>query len=174
MTDPFVGEIQILGFNFAPANWAFCNGATLPIQQFTPLFSLLGTNFGGNGTTTFQLPNFVERVPCAQGTPPGRSQVVMGQVFGEMAASLSPQQIPGHTHTWNLALSGTGPTNVPVANGVVTSPNFAALVTGQVANINLAPQSVSMTGQNQSHENRQPFLALNFCIALRGVFPSFN
>lgn len=175
MTEPFIGQIQIFGFNFNPRGWAFCNGATLPIQQNTALFSLLGTQYGGNGQTTFQLPNFVNRAGCQQGRGPGLSDRSIGETFGSNSVTLTTAQMPAHSHgvmLYNQAdPAKKAPT--PSAGNSLASPNANAFAPGS-ANAPFSPSVVLPTGNNQPHENRQPYLATNFCIALQGVFPAFN
>lgn len=179
MTQPFIGEIQLFGFNFNPRGWAFCNGATLPIAQNTALFSLLGTIYGGNGQTTFQLPNFAGRAGCQQGQGQGLSPRTLGEVFGTNTVTLTSNQIPQHNHGLNafsqtVAGSGTG---TPTANGGLsflgsstTSKTFntAPLNTQMAANM-IQPSQ----GGGQPHQNQQPYLGINFCIALQGIYPSF-
>lgn len=178
MTTPFVGEIQLFGFNFNPRGWAFCNGATLSIAQNTALFSLLGTTYGGNGQSTFQLPNFAGRAGCEQGFGPGLSQRLLGQTFGTNSVVLSNSQIPAHSHGVN-AFVATDPqrrTGTPVSNGGLSQPSQAINkpFLGAAPNTQLAPNMVSAnSGGGVPHENRQPYLGVNFCIALQGIFPSF-
>lgn len=176
MTEPFIGQIEIFGFNFNPRGWAFCNGTTLPIQQNTALFSLLGTQFGGDGRTTFQLPNFVNRAACSQGQGPGLTPRAMGEAFGSNTVTLSVPEMPAHTHgvtLYNQNLDSKKAAS-PSAGNSLGSPNTSAFVPGTAANAQFSPTLVLPTGNNQPHENRQPYLAMNFCIALQGVFPSFG
>jgi len=179
MTQPFVGEIQLFGFNFNPRGWAFCNGATLPISQNTALFSLLGTRYGGNGTTTFQLPNLAARATCQQGQGPGLSQRTIGQAFGAASAALSVNQLPLHNHVAN-AFSQPDPAKrvaAPVVNGglafldgTTTAKTYAATAPNtQLAAVMIQPNP----GSGLDHENRQPYLGMNYCIALQGIYPSF-
>ncbi len=166
MSEPFLSEIKIVSFNFPPKGWAECNGQLLPINQNQALFALLGTTYGGNGQTTFALPNFRGRAPVHEG-----SGFTLGQTGGETSHTLTTQEMPAHTHFVNG--SGTAAeTNTPSANaylGVVantyTAPaNFVAL----------APTTVSSVGGSQPHINMMPYLVLNFIIALQGIFPSQN
>lgn len=175
MSTPFLGEVQIFGFNFAPYGWALCNGATLNISQYSALFSLLGTAYGGNGTNTFQLPNLTTRAPCSQGTGLGLSPRVIGQAFGEAAHSLSSNEMPMHIHSAQ-GFGGTGTRSPqPATNAALTSSGlFADYNNNQQPNTTLLPTTLSTYGGNQPHENRQPFLAVNFCIALSGTFPQFS
>ena len=179
MTEPFIGQIQQFGFNFNPRGWAFCNGATLPIQQNTALFALLGTQYGGNGQTTFQLPNFAGRGGCQQGQGPGLTPRSLGETFGTNTVTLTNSQIPSHTHgvnAYSQTATGSGSSS-PVANGGLSflasstaSKNFIATP----LNTTFAPNMIQPNqGGGQPHQNQQPYLGVNFCIALQGVFPSF-
>ncbi|MEO6920602.1 MAG: tail fiber protein [Collimonas sp.] len=178
MTTPYLGEIQIFGFNFAPNNWAQCNGAILPISQNTALFSLIGVNYGGNGQTNFQLPNFAGRTACSQGQGPGLTPRDIGETFGSEGITLSSSQMPSHTHAVNVYHQA----NAALQNNVPASGNAFILPTSTLPyvpgnptpNATLAGAVVGPAGGNQPHENRQPLLALNFCIALQGVFPAFG
>lgn len=176
MTTPFVGEIQLFGFNFAPRDWAFCNGQTLPISQNTALFSLLGTNYGGNGQTTFQLPNLMARTPCNQGRGPGLTARTIGESFGEDAVTLSEAQMPQHSHDLTLFMQtdANKVTGMPANGNAVTYPRTALAFT-QAAAVDpaFADTAIGNTGGSQAHENRQPYLAVNFCIALAGAYPNF-
>lgn len=177
MTTPFLGEIQIFGFNFAPAGWAQCNGATLPIQQYSALFSLLGTNYGGNGTTTFQLPNFAGRAACSQGQGLGLTPRTIGETFGTNLVSLGLGEMPGHSHAVNVfhqtnaALQANVPDN---GYGLIGPANTSPFVPTPTANTTFASTVIGTAGGSQPHENRQPLLPLNFCIALQGAFPAFD
>ncbi len=170
MSEPFIGEVKIVAFNFPPRGWALCNGQLLPISQNQALFALLGTQFGGNGTTSFALPNLQARVPVEQGTLAGGSSYVIGQAGGEFAHTLISGEMPSHTHTAQGS-SDAGSGVVPAAN----VPASASGLYGAAAALTpLNPASVAAVGGSQPHENRQPYLVLNFCIALQGIFPSRN
>lgn len=179
MTQPFIGEIQLFGFNFNPRGWAFANGATLPISQNTALFSLLGVTYGGNGQTTFQLPNFAGRAGCEQGNGPGLSPRTLGQSFGVNTVTLSSNQIPQHTHgvnAYSQTASGSG-SHTPVANGglsfLATSTQAKNFIATPL-NTQFAPNMLQPSaGGGLPHENQQPYLGVNFCIALQGIYPSF-
>lgn len=178
MTQPFIGEIQLFGFNFNPRGWAFANGATLPISQNTALFSLLGVTYGGNGQTTFQLPNFAGRAGCQQGNGPGLSPRSMGQSFGVNTVTLTSLQIPQHNHGINAYLPTdiTKRSSSPVANGGLSQPstNTNKPFSSGAPNTTLAPNMMQPSaGGGQPHENQQPYLGVNFCIALQGIYPSF-
>ena len=171
MSEPFIGEIQLFGFNFAPRDWAFCNGATLAIRQNTALFSLLGVAYGGDGTTTFQLPNFTGRTGCNQGTAPGLSQRSIGEVFGENNVTLSTSEMPAHSHGFTIynQTDSAKRASAPSAGNALTLP-IESSVTAKDAqpNAQFASNMIGLAGNNVPHENRQPYLAVNFCIALRG------
>ncbi|MEG1051549.1 Microcystin-dependent protein [Janthinobacterium sp. OK676] len=177
MTTPYLGEIQVFGFNYTPYGWASCNGATLQIRQNTALFSLIGTQYGGDGVNTFQLPNFTGRAPCSQGQGPGLTPRVMGETFGTNTVQLDATQIPAHTHQLTLSRQ-TDPSlqrNVPqTGDGLTSITGTNAFVPAATPNTTLSPQAVASAGSGQAHENRQPMLALNFCIALQGEFPAFD
>jgi microcystin-dependent protein len=166
MGTPYMGEIKIISWNFAPQGWAFANGQFLPINQNQALFSLFGTQYGGNGQTTFALPNLQGRIPIHMG-----NSHIIGEAGGEPFHTLSQSEMPQHIHTLNVN-SGTGNATIPTGAVVAKAPaNTYAPPANIVA---MAPQSVGNTGGSQPHENRQPLLALNFIVALQGVFPSRN
>jgi microcystin-dependent protein len=172
MSEPFIGEIRIFGFNFAPLGWAFCDGQLVPISQNTALFSLLGTFYGGNGTTTFALPNLQGRFAVAFGQGNGLSSYSIGDLGGVESVTLTEGQLPAHTHG---ASGSQGGGNSLVPTQCVWSADAAggsAPYTNAAPDVNLSPNAIGSTGQNLPHENRPPFLALNFCIALQGIFPS--
>lgn len=179
MTQPFIGEIQLFGFNFNPRGWAFANGAILPISQNTALFSLLGVQYGGNGQTTFQLPNFAGRAGCQQGNGPGLSPRTLGLAFGVNTVALTNNQIPQHNHTVNAysqTATGTA-SSTPVTNGglsFLTGNTTAKTFINTPINTTMAPNMLSPSqGGGQPHQNQQPYLGVNFCIALQGIYPSF-
>lgn len=166
MSEPFLGEVRIWGLDFAPRGWMFCNGGTLAIQQYTALFSLIGTQFGGNGQTTFQVPDLRARVPMH----PGGSIQQQGQIGGQEVVTLSEPQMPQHSHGVT-AVSATGGTNQP-ADHVFAGADGAQTYASPGNLVSLAPNSVANIGGSQAHENRQPTIALTFTIALQGIFPS--
>lgn len=177
MTEPYIGQIQLYGFNFPPRGWAFCNGATLAIQQNTALFSLLGTQYGGNGTTTFMLPNFANRAACNQGQAPGLTQRDIGEAFGDASVSLTWQEMPAHNHGLNLYNQGDASkrAGMPTAGVALSVPTGSTpFASGAQPNAPFSPAACGPAGGSQPHENRQPYLAVNFCIALNGVYPSFG
>jgi microcystin-dependent protein len=172
MSDPFVAEIRIFAGNFPPTGWAFCNGQILPISQNTALFSLLGTNYGGDGKSTFALPDLRQRMPLHAGYSqwPGLSPYGVGQMGGEAAVALSRSEMPQHGHASmaSSALASVGSANGGVlAKTVSPNPPYHDPSTLQP----LGPNALGMTGGGQPHNNQQPFLELNFIIALQGIFP---
>lgn len=169
MADPFLAEIKIFGFNFPPRNWAFCAGQLLPISQNTALFALVGTQYGGDGRTTFGLPNLQGIVPIHQGNGPGLSPRVVGQTGGVETVTLSVAQMPAHTHAavCNSAPGNDyGPANDVWAQDAGGGNEYAAAASGQMNTAALTP-----AGGGQPHNNLQPFLSINYCIALAGIFP---
>ncbi|WP_266158284.1 phage tail protein [Dyella silvatica] len=177
MTTPFVGEIQLFGFNFAPYGWSQCNGATLAISQNTALFSLIGAYYGGNGTQTFQLPNLFDQAACSQGSAPGLTPRNIGEKFGEDSVTVLVSNMPTHTHGFELHTQRdiTKCTNVPVAGDSLLIPTKVSPYLPTVApNTNFSPNMLGPIGGSQPHENQQPYLAINYCIALVGVFPAFG
>lgn len=176
MTEPFIGEIQTFGFNYAPRGWAQCNGALLPIRQNTALFALIGTTYGGDGTTTFALPNLVSRAACNQGQAPGLSHRDIGETFGEPAVTLTNVQMPMHSHGLTLytQTDTSKRTSGPSSGSALSNLTSGAPFVETAAVVGFAPNLIGPNGGNQPHENQQPYLAVNFCIALEGVFPSFG
>jgi microcystin-dependent protein len=168
MADPFVAEIRIVGFNFAPTGWALCNGQLMPISQNTALFSLLGTQYGGDGKTTFALPNLQGRVPIHAGQGPGLTDRAIGESGGAATVTLTAAEMPSHSHA-------IATTSAPADRSNPASSRFAApadsVYTAQAANTATHPSTVGSDGGNQPHNNLQPFLVLNFVIALQGIFP---
>jgi len=169
MSEPFLGQIQPFPYNFAPRGWAFCSGQILPIAQNTALFSLLGTTYGGNGQTTFALPDLRGRVPLHFGQGPGLSPYDLGQVSGTETVTLLSTQMPAHNHTMNAS---TGEAADTIATGQVLASS--AIYAPGSPNTVMSAQSVGQAGGNQPHPNLQPYLVLNWCIALEGIFPSRN
>jgi len=171
MSNQFLGEIRAVGFNFAPIGWALCNEQILPISQNTALFSLLGTQFGGNGTSTFALPNLQGYAPMHFGSGAGLTPRDVGETAGETAVTLLSTQIPAHTHTaQNAAVSNAstpGPTVIFGGGGRGKAPAYAPASTP----VAMGPQAVGMAGDNQPHNNMPPYVTVNFIIALQGVFP---
>lgn len=174
MSSPYLGEIRIVSFNFPPKGWAFCNGQTMAIAQNQALFSLLGTTYGGNGVQTFQLPNLQGRVPFHFGTSVFGGSFVQGQTGGEEYHTLLTTEMPQHTHL--AAINSTsadqgGPLNTTTsAKNYWGNGNQPAYATSP--NTTMNPAAITSVGGSQAHENRSPFLVLNFVIALQGIFPS--
>jgi microcystin-dependent protein len=174
MSTPFLAEIRMFGFNFAPKGWAFCNGQLMPISQNTALFSLLGTFYGGDGRSTFGLPNLAGSSPMMQGQGQGLSLRDIGEVGGEEAVTLLQTELPQHAHTLN-AFSGAADQDSPTNNtwaqsqGGRLGPN---LFTATNANpTRMSPAALSISGGGLPHNNMPPYLTVNFCIALQGVYP---
>ena len=172
--DQWIGEIALVAFNFAPQGWALCDGQLLPISQNTALFALLGTTFGGNGTTTFALPDLRGRAPIHMGQGPGLSSYVIGQTGGAEVVTLLSTQIPQHTHAL-AASTANGTSDTPGATAVLAknASGVPAYGTG-VPNTTMAPAAIGVAGGSQPHENHQPYLTMNYIIALNGIFPSRN
>src|SRR4051794_4328962 len=172
MSDPFVAEIRIFPFSFAPKGWAFCNGQLMPISQNTALFSLLGTTYGGDGKSTFALPDMQGNAPMQPGQGQGLSLRDLGQVSGTETVTLLQTEIPVHTHT----LMGTveDATQGSLTQGVIPAQTVNGLLYQTTVASNLVPmafQSLSPAGGSLPHNNMQPYLTLSFCIALQGIFP---
>jgi len=173
MSSPFVAEIRMFGFNFAPTGWAQCNGQLLPISQNTALFSLLGTFYGGDGKSTFALPNLEGSVPLHQGQGPGLSEYFLGQQGGSQFVTLLQTEMPSHTHTVNtnpVAGSLSDPSGKlwsPLTGR--TPPNLYNSANTPTVNMNFG--AIGIAGGSQPHNNMSPFLVVNFCIAMQGVFP---
>jgi microcystin-dependent protein len=171
VADPFLAEIRIFGFNFAPVGWAFCNGQIMSISQNTALFSLLGTTYGGNGKTTFGLPNLQGSAAMHPGQGQGLSLRDLGEVGGVESVTLLVSEIPAHSHAWsasNAQATEQSPVGQKVSGGV-GGIQFYADANNQLTQ--LAPQALPPSGGGQPHNNMQPYLVLNFCIALQGIFP---
>jgi microcystin-dependent protein len=171
MADPFIGEIKIFAGNFAPRGWAMCDGQLMAISQNTALFSLLGTTYGGDGRTTFGLPDLRGRIPVHAGRGPGLSDRMIGQRGGSENETLTTAQLPAHTHTAR-ALDKPGDRSTPgAAHWAATisgSPNYSKAA----PDVNMHPGILTDTGGGQAHSNLMPFLCVNFIIALFGVYPS--
>src|SRR3954453_5572737 len=169
MADPFVAEIRIFPFNFAPKGWAFCDGQLLPLSQNTALFSLLGTTYGGDGKSNFALPDLQGRAPMHPGQGPGLSLHDLGETGGTETVTLLESEIPAHTHALNASQG----------DAIERTPGGQLLATGiaigqygaPVALTALSPNAVTPAGGDQPHNNLQPYLTFYFCIALQGVFP---
>ena len=172
MSDQFVAEIRIFPFNFAPKGWAFCDGQLLPISQNTALFSLLGTTYGGNGTSNFALPNMQGSTPMQQGQGPGLSLRDLGEVAGEQTVTLLQTEMPSHSHTAQGS-STVANQLTPVNNAwAAGQKGFGFFYAPVGSNVNMNVAALSITGSSLPHNNMMPFLTLNFCIALQGIFPA--
>ncbi len=165
MGTPFLGEVKIVSFNFAPRGWALCNGQILPINQNQALFALLGTTYGGNGQTTFALPNLQGRVPLHMG-----SSFTLGQIGGETAHTLTISELPAHNHV-PVGSSNNASVATPAGNLWAAQSTDAYSPTPNTA---LHPASIANVGGSQAHDNLSPYLVLNFCVALQGIFPTRN
>jgi microcystin-dependent protein len=166
MAEPFIGEIKMVAFDFAPRGWALCNGQLLPIGQNQALFSILGTTYGGNGTTTFALPDLRGRSPVHFG-----SQISLGQVGGEENHTLIQAEMPAHNHT---VAGDSADASVSSPAGSVWAASGNDPFSSSAPNTGMNPASVSNAGGSQPHSNQQPYLVVNFVIALVGIFPSRN
>ena len=174
MSDQFLGEIRIFAGNFAIYGWAMCQGQILPISQYAALFSLLGTTYGGNGSSNFALPNLQGAVPMQAGQGPGLSLRSLGEIGGSANVTVTVSELPGHTHAIWCATSGkTGPAGSPgpttcLGSGVAGDKVYGPPTGGSQMN----PAGLSLQGGSQPHDNMQPYLGLNYIIALQGMFPS--
>ncbi len=172
MSEPFIGEIKMFGGNFAPRGYAQCDGQLLPISQNTALFSLLGTQYGGDGRSTFGLPDLRGRAPVHQHPGPGLTSRDMGESFGSETATLQASHLPPHSHRQQASTSPASPAFGPsAAPGASATTNFYGSGSPQVA---MAAAAVGSTGGGQPHDNMAPFQVLNFIIALQGIFPPRN
>jgi microcystin-dependent protein len=172
VSEPFVGQILTVPYNFAPRNWAFCNGQLLPISQNTALFSLLGTFYGGNGTSNFALPNLQGKVPVhvGAGPGPGLSSYSLGESIGEETHTLNTNEIPSHTHTVSpLASDDERTTDRPQGAYPTRGGEYAST---HNSNAPMGAQNTGATGGGQPHSNLQPYLVINYVIAMFGIFPA--
>jgi len=171
MTAPFIGEIRMLGCNFAPRNYMFCSGQLLPISQHTALFSLLGTQYGGNGTTNFALPNLAGRAPMAYGDGPGLTSRQIGESAGSETVTLLLTEMPAHAHAMSAQSSRADRANAAFASLAASAdPVYSTASPSPTMN----PLEIGFAGGNQPHNNLQPLLTINFCIAVNGIFPARN
>jgi len=168
MSDSYVGEVRLVGFNFAPVGWGSCNGATLPISEYNVLYNVIGTTYGGNGQTVFNLPNLQGRIPIHQGSN-GASTYVLGQQGGLEKVTLTIGQYPNHTH--NLVASGN-PANGSTAGNSVLAQGPTAYTTASPPATPMNPIMVGASGNSLPHDNLQPYLVLNWVISLFGIFPA--
>lgn len=178
--EPFLGEIRMVGFNFAPRGWALCDGQLLAISQYTALFSLLATTYGGDGRSTFGLPDLRGRVPVHMGQSPGLSTYILGEKSGAENVALALNEMPQHSHDINVhnqPANQTDPSGniISVVNdGSGRTPNLYPAYSNAAPTGKMASSALGTTGASQPHSNMQPFLVVNFVIALEGIFPSRN
>jgi microcystin-dependent protein len=174
MADQFLSEIRIFAGNFAPTGWALCNGQIMPISQNTALFSLLGTTYGGNGTSNFALPNLQGSTPIGAGQGPGLSLRDLGEVGGEQTVALSDSQMPSHKHTAQAATAGgvNSPTGAVWGESKLGKTPLNVYAASGANNVPMSPQALAATGGGQPHNNMPPFQCLTFIIALQGIFPA--
>jgi microcystin-dependent protein len=171
--EPFLGEIRYVAFNFAPQGWAQCNGQILPIAGNQALFSLLGTYFGGDGVQTFALPDMRGRVPVASGQGVGLTNRNIGDQGGKESVALTIPQLPAHRHPIH-ASSSVGNSKAAAGNVPATNSSVGLIYSNQAADVSMDPKSSTSVGQNQPHENMQPYLGMTCIIALQGIYPSRN
>ena len=172
MSSPFVAEIRMMGFNFAPTGWAMCDGQLLPISQNTALFSLLGTFYGGDGKSTFALPDLQGSVPIEQGDGAGLSQRFLGEQSGSQTVTLLQSEIPSHTHNLMANSTKTGLNPGPDPTQILAKSQGGSVYTQVVSALQpMNLQALSVAGSSFPHNNMMPFLVVNFCIAMQGVFP---
>lgn len=168
MSNPFVAEIRVMPYNFAPRGWARCDGQLLPISQNTALFSLIGTYYGGNGQSNFALPNLGGSFAMGQGQGPGLSDRVLGETAGAASVTLQAQNMPSHDHA---LMAGLTPSSTSPAGALMTPTAGGNAYHAPGAAAPMAASTIDASGGGQAHENRQPYQALSFCIALQGIFP---
>ena len=172
MSNPFIGQIEMFGGNFAPRDWAFCDGTLLPIAQNTALFSILGTTYGGDGRTTFALPELRGRSPVHEGTGTGLSPVRLGARGGTETTTLTVAHLPNHTHTARCVTAGGNANTAPGNRWSSDAGGATATYSTNGADANMAGDALTSVGNGNAFDNRSPYLAVNFIIALRGTFPS--
>lgn len=174
MSTPYMGEIRMFGFPRIPVGWHVCDGSLLAIAEYDALYNLLGTTYGGDGQTTFGIPDLRGRVPIHQGTGPGLTNRVLGQLAGVETVTLSVAQMPSHTHAW-IATQGAASSPTPSNNVILATPatdtQYLTAITGYTA-YPLAANTLAASGNSQPHENIMPTLTVNFCISLFGIYPS--
>lgn len=171
MSEPFLAEVRMVGFNFAPRGWAFCDGQILPINQNQSLYSLLGTTYGGDGRTSFALPDLRGRTPIHVGRSNGGDDHKLGSKGGQETVTLDAATMPQHDH---VAQASTDENGTTTANGNVLARALQALYANPPADTPIVGSTMANVGGGQSHDDMQPYLAVNYCIALQGLFPSRN
>ena len=172
MSEPFLAEVRMVGFNFAPRGWAFCDGQILPINQNPSLYSLLGTTYGGDGRTSFALPDLRGRTPIHVGQADGGAQHALGLKGGEETHTLAAAEMPRHTHQFKAASAAATLQRAANSNDSVLAAANVDMYRAGAGNTTLTPATVSTVGGGQAHNNMQPTLTVSFCIALQGLFPS--
>lgn len=170
MSDPFVAEVRIVGFNFAPRGWAMCNGQLMPISQNTALFSLLGTTYGGDGRSTFALPDFQGNIGVHPGQGNGLSYYDLGEIGGSDVVTLLQTEMPNHTHNL-MSVPDPGDTNIVTSNAIGRSSGASVYSNAAAPLVTMNPMTLGVTGSSLPHNNMQPYLTLNFIIAMQGIFP---
>jgi microcystin-dependent protein len=172
MADPFVAEIRIFPFNFAPKGWAWCDGQLMPLSQNTALFSLLGTTYGGDGKSTFALPDLQGNAPMHPGQGPGLSLHDLGETSGSETVTLLESEIPAHSHAWMAAGTEVGDERSPIGRAIARTTGVGGNLYGAANSLaSMSNQALPPAGGDQPHNNLMPYLTLYFCIALQGVFP---
>jgi microcystin-dependent protein len=172
MSSPYVAEIRIFGFNFPPRGWAYCDGQILPLSQNIALFSLLGTTYGGDGKSNFALPNFQGLVPIHPGQGPGLSLHDLGETGGSETVTLLQSEMPSHQHTMRVHNLDQADTQVAASDtSIAQSANGSAFQTGTSGLVAMNANTIGLAGSSFPHNNMQPYLTLNFCIAMSGIFP---
>jgi microcystin-dependent protein len=173
MAQPFIGEIRLFAGSFAPAGWMFCDGSLIPISENDALFTLIGTTYGGDGQSTFALPNMQSRIPIHQGDGPSTSPYTLGEAAGTEQVTLTVQQIPSHSHPL-LVSQTTGTGTAPANNVLASGSNVSLFRPATIPNQPMNALSVTTVGGSQPHDNMHPFLCINYIISLFGLFPRFS
>lgn len=171
MADPYVGEIRIFAGNYAPVDWALCDGSLIRIQQNSALFSVIGTTYGGDGKTTFALPNFMGAAPIHQGSGAGLTPRTLGESGGSQTVTLLSTELPNHTHGVNAQLTPTDGAGPEGAIWASSAASRGQAIYSATPNVAMNPLALNITGSSQPHNNMQPFVAMTFIIALQGVYP---
>jgi microcystin-dependent protein len=173
MGQPYIGEIRMVGFNFAPVGWALCNGALMAITESEALFALIGTTYGGDGQQTFALPDLQSRFPVHMGQGPGLNSRILGESAGAESVTLITQQMPGHTHGFSADAAGSSSAS-PKGKVHGVAPGLACYAEPGTGNGTMAASAIASAGGSQPHDNMPPYLVVNFIISLFGIFPTQN